>query len=111
MDQGLPPIKLDNDSAVKFYVELKKRDSTVTRFPLCITMKGYSVTENHVAASNNKDFVDNMHSWERTNLSSTSEDGSNNYLDEEDLLSYIEYANKFSEFILVNGFKETEKMD
>ena len=36
VDQGLPPLKLDNDNAVKFYVELNKRDSTLTRFPLYI---------------------------------------------------------------------------
>ena len=71
-------MKLDNDSAVKFYVELKKRDSTLTRFLLCSTMKRDSMSENPATASNNKDFVDNMPSWERTNLGSTSEDRSNN---------------------------------
>ena len=43
VDPSLPPMKLDNDSAMKFYVELKKRDSTLTRFPLCITMNVDSV--------------------------------------------------------------------
>ena len=111
VDQGLPPMKLDNYSAVKFYVELKKRDSTLTRFRICITMKGDSVSENHVVASNNKDFVDNTPSWERTNLGSTSKDGSNNYLDKEDLSSYVEYANKFAESILADRYEETEKME
>ena len=38
VDPGLSPMKLDNDSAVDFYVELKKGNSKLTRFSLCITM-------------------------------------------------------------------------
>ena len=49
-------MKLDNDNAVKFYIELKKQDSTLTIFPLCITMEGGLVNENPLVASNNKDF-------------------------------------------------------
>ena len=104
-------MKLENDSPVKFYVELKKQDSTLTRFLLCIIMKRDSVSENLMVASNNRDFVDNMPSWERINLDSTSEDGSNNYLNKDDLSSYIEYANKFAESILTDGYEEIEKME
>ena len=44
-------------------------------------------------------------------MGSTFEDGSNNYLDKEDLPSYIEYANKFVESILAYEYEETEKME
>ena len=54
------------------------------------------MSEHPVAASSNQDFVDNTPSWERTNLGSTSEDGSNNYVEKEVLSSYIEYTNKFA---------------
>ena len=79
-------MKLNNDNAIKFYVNLKKRGSTLTRFLLCTTMESDSMNENPLAASNNKDFVDKSHSWGITNLGSASEDGSNNYLDKENIL-------------------------
>ena len=81
MDQGLPPMKLDNESAVKFYMELKKRDSTVTRSPLCITKNRDSMFEHLMSSSNNQDLVDITPSWERANLGSTSDHGSNNFVD------------------------------
>ena len=54
VDPGLPPMKLDNDNAVEFYVELKKRDSTLTRFPLCITISEESTCEPHAPLHNRK---------------------------------------------------------
>ena len=59
VDQSLPPVKLLNDSAVKFYVKLKKRDSTLTRFPLRITKNVDSMCEHHVSTSINQDSVTN----------------------------------------------------
>ena len=90
VDQGLPPVKLDNDSAIKLYVELKKWDSTLTRFSLCITNNVDSMFEHHMSSSNNQELVDNTPSLEKANLGSTSEDGSNNYIHKEELPSYIE---------------------
>ena len=66
------------------------------------------MNENLLAASNNKDFVAKLHSWERTNFGSTSKDGSNNYVDKEDIPNYIEYAYKFAEAILEDE-EEMEK--
>ena len=44
-------------------------------------------------------------------MGSTFEDGSNNYVDKEDLSSYIEYANKFADSILADVYEETEKIE
>ena len=59
VDQGFPPMNLDNDSTIKFYVELKKRDSTLTRFPLHITNNVDSMYEHHVSTSMNQDSMTN----------------------------------------------------
>ena len=109
VDQGLPPVKLDNYSAVNFYMELKKRDSTLTIFPLCITKNGDSMSEHLVSSSNNQDLVEITPSWERENLGLISDHGSNNFADKGVLLSYIEYVNKFADSILEDVHEETEK--
>ena len=94
VDRGLPPVKIENDNAVEFYVELKKRDATLTKFPLCIDMN----TE-HVPSS------------ERSYLGSTSEGGSNDYVDKQDLPSYIDYADKFAYSILADVDEEDDKVE
>ena len=59
VDQGLPLMKLDNDSVIKFYMELKKWYSTLTRFPLRITKNVDSMCEHHVSTSMNQDSFTN----------------------------------------------------
>ena len=54
---GLPLMKIDNDNAMEFYVKLKKRDSTLTTFPLCITKNVDLMCEHHVSNSRNQDLV------------------------------------------------------
>ena len=70
-----------------------------------------SMCEHHVSTSKNQDTIDNTPSCERANLGSTSEDRSNNYIDKKELPSYIEYANKFADYILADADDETEKVE
>ena len=70
VDLGLPPVKL------------KKLDSTLTRLPLCITITENSTCENHVSTSHQQEFLPTC---ERGNLVSTSDAGSNSYIDKQDL--------------------------
>ena len=107
VDPGLPPTKLDNDNAVEFYVELKKQDSTLTRFPLYITINEESICEPHVSTTQYKEHVP---SCEIANLGSNSEDGSNDYIDKQELPSYIEYVDKFVDFILADVDRGEKKL-
>ena len=65
-----------------------------------------SMCEHHVSTSKNQELVP---SCERANLGSTSEGGSNDYIDKQELPSYVEYADKFADSIFVD--EEAEKVE
>ena len=108
VDPGLHLVKIDNDNAVEFYVELKKRDATLTRFPLCITMNKDLACEHRDSTSQHQEPIP---SCERSNLGSTSEGGSNDYIDKQELPSYIEYADKFADSILADVDDKDDKVE
>ncbi|PON46988.1 hypothetical protein PanWU01x14_247330 [Parasponia andersonii] len=41
--QDFPPIKIDSDDSTQFYLELKKKDKSLTSYLLCLTNIGSSV--------------------------------------------------------------------
>lgn len=36
VNKNMPPIKIYNDHSISFYLELKKKDQDVTKYPLCV---------------------------------------------------------------------------
>ena len=67
-----------------------------------------SMCEHHVSTSQRQELVP---SCKRTNFGSTSEGGSNDYIDKEELPSYIEYADKFTDSILADVDEEAKKVE
>ncbi|XP_062109477.1 uncharacterized protein LOC133820932 [Humulus lupulus] len=42
---GYPPLKIVDDSQLKFYIELKKKETNITKYPLCLTIEFNSMQQ------------------------------------------------------------------
>lgn len=98
--QGYPPIKITSDSAVLFYMELKKKDTTLTSFPLCLTLQDSSIVENPSQKNKMKALVQSHSSLEDSDLLSSSNHSSINFVENDQLPNFIDIANNVTRLIM-----------
>ncbi|CAA2956488.1 Protein TPX2 [Olea europaea subsp. europaea] len=49
VNKNMPPIKIYNDHSISFYLELKKKDQDVTKYPLCVDVGPVSQDMEHIS--------------------------------------------------------------
>ena len=92
-------------------MELKTRDITFTRFPLCITIAKGSVVEERRATSRLSTSVNCNNNIEKTSSSSISENKSSMYIIAYDIPNYVDYANRYVEELMEEEVVEKEKTE
>ena len=100
---------IDSDNLLKFYMELKTRDTTFTIFPLCITIANGSVVEESGAASRLSTGVNRSNNIEKTSCLSASKNKSSTYIIADDIPNYVDYANKYAEELMEEEVVEKEE--
>ncbi|PON81940.1 hypothetical protein TorRG33x02_222630 [Trema orientale] len=108
VEKGNPTMKITSDSSLIFYLELKRRETRLTSYPICLTIESGSMVTSKRRAMKLQETIAMDTSLERMNSLTASENESSNYIEIDMLPDFIEFANKVAEDILEDDGAEIE---
>ena len=93
-----PPLKIQDDATLFFYLQLKKKESDFTKFSLCINIVNKKFQD--TSFNNNNILMIQQHLTTQPLQMSTTEHSSSNTDKNNQITDFVHYANMMSAMIL-----------
>ncbi|XP_062110831.1 uncharacterized protein LOC133822494 [Humulus lupulus] len=98
---GYPPLKIVDDSQLKFYIELKKKETNFTKYPLCLTIEFNSMQQSFFSTRSTTTHNQPCNEVAQTEeAASNSDDEPVDYLGDKEVADFIDYAELVSNQII-----------
>ncbi|XP_062075859.1 uncharacterized protein LOC133779985 [Humulus lupulus] len=98
---GYPPLKIVDDSQLKFYIELKKKETNFKKYPLCLTIEFNSMHKSFFSTRSTTTHNQPCNEVAQTEeAASNSDDEPVDYLGAKEVADFIDYAELVSNQII-----------